>query len=59
MWHESNGVSPSGKAAGFGPAISEVRVLPPQPFKKSLLKALFLVLVNKVQVWDGDIIATI
>ena len=25
------GASPSGKAAGFGPAISEVRILPPQP----------------------------
>ena len=25
------GTSPSGKAAGFGPAISEVRILPPQP----------------------------
>ena len=25
-----NGTSPSGKAAGFGPAISEVRVLPSQ-----------------------------
>ena len=24
------GASPSGKAAGFGPAISEVRILPPQ-----------------------------
>ena len=26
-----NGTSPSGKAAGFGPAISEVRILPSQP----------------------------
>ena len=28
------GASPSGKAAGFGPAIPEVRILPPQPLKK-------------------------
>ena len=27
-----DGASPSGKAAGFGPAISEVRILPPQPY---------------------------
>lgn len=27
------GVSPSGKAAGFGPAIPEVRILPPQFLK--------------------------
>ena len=26
-------MSPSGKAPGFGPGISEVRVLPSQPFK--------------------------
>ena len=26
-------MSPSGKAPGFGPGISEVRVLPPQPIK--------------------------
>ena len=30
----SNGASPSGKAAGFGPAISEVRILPSQPIKR-------------------------
>ena len=36
------GASPSGKAAGFGPAISEVRILPPQinriesPFDKHI-----------------------
>ena len=29
------GASPSGKAAGFGPAIPEVRILPPQPLKSS------------------------
>lgn len=28
----SIGASPSGKAAGFGPAISEVRILSPQFF---------------------------
>ena len=32
----SVGASPSGKAAGFGPAISEVRILSPQPIKSSL-----------------------
>ncbi len=30
----NNGASPSGKAAGFGPAIPEVRILPPQKNKK-------------------------
>ena len=30
MWQLNIGASPSGKAAGFGPAISEVRILPPQ-----------------------------
>ena len=35
------GTSPSGKAAGFGPAISEVRILPSQYFKRELEKALF------------------
>ena len=30
----SVGVSPSGKAPGFGPGISEVRVLPPQPLNR-------------------------
>ena len=30
------GTSPSGKAAGFGPAISEVRVLPSQIYKTPL-----------------------
>ncbi len=29
----ANGASPSGKAPGFGPGISEVRILPPQPIK--------------------------
>lgn len=29
----SDGASPSGKAPGFGPGISEVRILPPQPIK--------------------------
>ena len=29
----SDGASPSGKAAGFGPAISEVRILSPQILK--------------------------
>ena len=30
----SVGASPSGKAAGFGPAISEVRILSPQILKR-------------------------
>ena len=38
----SIGASPSGKAPGFGPGISEVRVLPPQPIKSSLLRAFLL-----------------
>ncbi len=37
------GASPSGKAAGFGPAISEVRILPPQPINS--LKGEFFVVV--------------
>ena len=36
------GASPSGKAAGFGPAISEVRILPPQLKKDLSLIGLFL-----------------
>lgn len=36
-----NGASPSGKAPGFGPGISEVRVLPPQNTKKSAICGLF------------------
>ena len=41
-------MSPSGKAPGFGPGISEVRVLPSQPFRpneKSL--GLFFVFILK------------
>ena len=38
------GASPSGKAAGFGPAISEVRVLPPQNIKDLSLDGSFLTL---------------
>ena len=38
------GASPSGKAAGFGPAISEVRILPPQPINS--LKGEFFVEKN-------------
>lgn len=38
----SNGASPSGKAAGFGPAIPEVRILPPQPLKSSRKRAFLL-----------------
>ena len=46
MWRRQNiGASPSGKAAGFGPAISEVRILPPQNLKRvfDYSKTLFLV----------------
>lgn len=39
------GASPSGKAAGFGPAISEVRILPPQPINS--LKGEFFVGYNQ------------
>ena len=35
------GASPSGKAAGFGPAISEVRVLPPQIIKTLIDRVFF------------------
>ena len=38
----SNGASPSGKAAGFGPAISEVRILSPQFLKNSLMRVFLL-----------------
>ena len=31
------GTSPSGKAAGFGPAISEVRILPSQIYRAGWL----------------------
>ncbi len=40
------GASPSGKAAGFGPAISEVRILPPQPINS--LKGEFFVGKTKI-----------
>ena len=30
------GASPSGKASGFGPDISEVRILPPQPLNSPI-----------------------
>ena len=41
IYVKRNGASPSGKAAGFGPAISEVRILPPQPFKRLSKEGLF------------------
>ena len=40
------GTSPSGKAAGFGPAISEVRILPSQILKDSF-GSLFLLLLTQ------------
>ncbi len=45
MRAEDSGASPSGKAAGFGPAISEVRILPPQiniNNKNTTLRGIFL-----------------
>ncbi len=38
----SNGASPSGKAAGFGPAISEVRILSPQPINSRICREFFV-----------------
>ena len=43
------GASPSGKAAGFGPAISEVRILPSQPIKRLSLEGLFFAKYFKVE----------
>lgn len=34
----SDGTSPSGKAPGFGPGISEVRILPSQPIKSPAMQ---------------------
>ena len=36
-----DGASPSGKAPGFGPGISEVRILPPQNNKRPTFVGLF------------------
>ena len=41
-----DGTSPSGKAAGFGPAISEVRILPSQPIKRLSFESLFYIYKN-------------
>lgn len=44
------GASPSGKAAGFGPAISEVRILPPQPINSpqgGFFVAVFILYLKK------------
>ena len=42
----SIGASPSGKAAGFGPAISEVRILSPQILKRPLRSFFYYKIYN-------------
>ena len=44
----TDGTSPSGKAAGFGPAISEVRILPSQPIKDSRKGVFFMFTTQSV-----------
>lgn len=44
-WVLCIGVSPSGKAAGFGPAIPEVRILLPQPLLVFLTNSFWILLV--------------
>ena len=43
-----DGASPSGKAPGFGPGISEVRILPPQPLKVCESRLFYCIISHKI-----------